>query len=92
MDSIEKKVYDLMDWGGIEGLAYSDLDAPQDVLGVHETEDGSVICAICPGAREAKLLLNGKKIDMYLEDLPISKDARYPLLPDLSSMCLIADL
>jgi 1,4-alpha-glucan branching enzyme len=68
MDSIEKKVYDLMDWGGIEGLAYSDLDAPQDVLGVHETEDGSVICAICPGAREAKLLLNGKKIDMYLED------------------------
>ena len=42
---MEKKLYDLMDWAGIEELVYSEASDPGRLLGAHPTEDGLLIQA-----------------------------------------------
>lgn len=67
---MEGKVYDRMDWAGIEALVYSEEDHPCDILGPHVTEDGILIEAFRPDAEEmsVKLKSSGRKIKMIRED------------------------
>ena len=61
---MEQKLYDQMDWAGIEELVYSEASDPHRLLGPHVTEDGLLIQAFIPGAQSitVKLTGNGKEI------------------------------
>ena len=67
---MEQKLYDQMDWAGIEELVYSEASDPHRLLGPHVTEDGLLIQAFIPGAQSitVKLTGNGKKYPMELAD------------------------
>ena len=65
---MDKKLYDLMDWAGVEAIVYSEEDHPENYLGPHQTEDGITIQAFFPDAKEAKVKVNGVK-KMYPMDL-----------------------
>lgn len=61
---MEQKLYDLMDWAGIEELTYSESADPHRMLGPHVTEEGLLIQAFIPTATAitVKLTGNGKNI------------------------------
>ena len=63
---MEQKLYDLMDWAGIEELTYSESADPHRMLGPHVTEEGLLIQAFIPTATAitVKLTGNGKKYPM----------------------------
>ncbi len=67
---MEQKLYDLMDWAGIEELVYSEASNPHAMLGPHLTEDGLLIQALVPTAAEisVKISSTGKKYPMELAD------------------------
>ena len=67
---MEQKLYDLMDWAGIEELTYSESANPHRMLGPHATEEGLLIQAFIPTAAAitVKLTGNGKKYPMELAD------------------------
>ncbi|MCD8336083.1 MAG: 1,4-alpha-glucan branching enzyme [Lachnospiraceae bacterium] len=67
---MNEKLYDLMDWAGIEALVYSEEDNPHQNLGPHLTEDGVVFLAFFPGAAEAFVQIEGQKelLPMVMED------------------------
>lgn len=67
---MEQKLYDLMDWAGIEELTYSESADPHRMLGPHVTEEGLLIQAFIPTATAitVKLTGNGKKYPMELAD------------------------
>ncbi len=67
---MNEKLYDLMDWAGIEALVYSEEDHPHQYLGAHLTDDGILILAFFPDAKEAYVLPEGKKkpVAMVQED------------------------
>ena len=66
---MEQKLYDLMDWAGIEEL-YSEASNSHAMLGPHLTEDGLLIQALVPTAAEisVKISTTGKKYPMELAD------------------------
>ena len=43
METLEGKVYDLMDWAAIEGIVYSEENNPHSILGPKVVEDGILI-------------------------------------------------
>ena len=45
---MEKALYDLMDWAGIEELVYSEASNPHNMLGAHMTEAGMLVQAFIP--------------------------------------------
>ena len=47
---MDKKLYDLMDWAGIEEIVYSEAADPHKLLGPHVTDDGLLISAFIPTA------------------------------------------
>lgn len=47
---MDKKLYDLMDWAGIEEIVYSEAADPHKLLGPHITDDGLLISAFIPTA------------------------------------------
>ena len=67
---MDEKLYELMDWAGVEAIVYSEEDHPQNLLGAHVTEDGITIQGFFPGAREVAVKVNGGKkgYPMDLED------------------------
>lgn len=67
---MEKSLYDLMDWAGIEELVYSEADNPHKLLGPHVTEEGLLVQAFLPGAEEVsvKITSTGKKYLMERAD------------------------
>ncbi len=67
---MDKKLYDLMDWAGVEAIVYSEEDHPEKYLGPHQTEDGIMIQAFFPDAKEAVVRVNGgkKTYSMDMED------------------------
>ena len=67
---MEQKLYDLMDWAGIEELVYSEASNPHAMLGPHLTEEGLLIQALVPTAAEisVKISSTGKKYPMELAD------------------------
>ncbi|MCD7763192.1 MAG: 1,4-alpha-glucan branching protein GlgB [Lachnospiraceae bacterium] len=67
---MNEKLYDLMDWAGIEALVYSEEDNPHQYLGAHLTDDGILFLAFFPDAKEVYVLPEGKKkpLAMVQED------------------------
>jgi 1,4-alpha-glucan branching enzyme len=66
---MDEKLYNLMDWAGIEAIVYSEDDHPEKLLGPHVTDDGILIQAFFPGASGASVRTgNGKTYPMELED------------------------
>ena len=65
---MDKKLYDLMDWAGIEELVYSEAVNPHGILGPHVTEDGVLIQMMMPTAREAAVVAGSKEYPMELAD------------------------
>ncbi len=66
---MDEKLYELMDWAGVEAIVYSEEDHPHDLLGAHQTEAGIMIQGFFPGAKEVSVKVNGKKCyPMDLED------------------------
>lgn len=67
---MEQKLYDQMDWAAIEELVYSESSDPHRVLGPHITEDGLLIQALLPTAKNVtvRLTSTGKTYPMELAD------------------------
>lgn len=58
---MDEKLYNLMDWAGIEALVYSEEDHPEQLLGAHVTEQGVLIQTFIPGASEVTVKVDGGK-------------------------------
>ena len=67
---MDEKLYKMMDWAGVEAIVYSEEDHPHDLLGPHLTEEGVMIQAFIPGAKEVSVKIKGgkKTYPMDLED------------------------
>ena len=67
---MDKVLYDLMDWAGIEEIVYSEAANPENLLGPHVTEAGLLIQAFIPTAAAitVKVAVSGKKYPMELQD------------------------
>ncbi len=67
---MDKTLYDMMDWAGVEELVYSEANDPHRMLGPHMTEAGLLIQAFIPTAStiSVKLVSSGKTYAMDMED------------------------
>ena len=67
---MEKTLYDLMDWAGIEEIVYSEASDPHAMLGSHMTKEGMLVQAFIPTARDitVKLSSTGKQYQMEMAD------------------------
>ncbi|MCD8082679.1 MAG: 1,4-alpha-glucan branching protein GlgB [Clostridiales bacterium] len=67
---MDKTLYDLMDWAGIEEIVYSEAANPDRLLGPHMTDKGLLIQAFIPAAAEVtvKIAGTGKKYPMEKQD------------------------
>mgnify|MGYP000348657446 CR=1 FL=1 len=67
---MNKKLYDLMDWEGIEGIVYSEEDHPERLLGAHKIRGGFLVQTFQPDAKQVSLKLkkSGKMIVMEQAD------------------------
>ena len=67
---MNKKLYDLMDWAGIEGIVYSEEDHPERLLGAHKIRGGFLVQTFQPDAKQVSLKLkkSGKTIVMEQAD------------------------
>ena len=61
---MEKILYDLMDWAGIEELVYSESDDPGRLLGASMVKEGLLIQAYIPNAKQVSVKLGREKIPM----------------------------
>ena len=69
-DHMDEKLYELMDWAGVEGIVYSEEDHPEKYLGPRQVDEGIMIQAFFPDAEEAAVLIDdsGMSYPMDLED------------------------
>jgi len=67
---MEKTLYDLMDWAGIEEIVYSEAANPHAMLGAHMTKAGMLVQTFIPTARDitVKLTATGKQYQMEMAD------------------------
>ncbi|MDD3251587.1 MAG: 1,4-alpha-glucan branching protein GlgB [Lachnospiraceae bacterium] len=67
---MDKTLYDLMDWAGIEEIVYSEAANPERLLGPHVTEQGLLIQCFIPTAVSVtvKVKTGGKKYPMEQQD------------------------
>lgn len=65
---MEKRVYDMMQWGRIEAVVYAEEDKPYDFLGAKEAGDDTLIQAFFPDARAVSVLCKDKEYPMELVD------------------------
>ncbi len=65
---MDKVLYDLMDWAGIEELVYSEAPNPERLLGAHLVDAGLLIQAFLPTASSVAVKLGGKKYPMEQQD------------------------
>lgn len=67
---MDKVLYDLMDWAGIEEIVYSEAANPENLLGPHATDQGLLIQAFVPTAvaMAVKLTASGRKYVMEQQD------------------------
>ena len=49
LDRVLDKLYDLMDWAGIEAIVYSEEDHPRRILGPRLVKGGVLIQCFFPG-------------------------------------------
>ena len=62
---MRKELYDLMDWGRIEGVVYSEENQPHDFLGATVTEAGVLVQTFLPSA--VSVTLTGEGISCPME-------------------------
>ena len=69
---MDKTLYDMMDWAGIEELVYSEAADPHGMLGPHVTDQGVLIQAFIPTAAtvSVKIKSSGKEYPMERVDEP----------------------
>ena len=69
---MDKTLYDMMDWAGIEELVYSEAANPHGMLGPHVTDQGLLIQVFIPTADtvSVKIKSSGKEYPMELMDEP----------------------
>lgn len=65
---MEQTLYELMDWAGIEELTYSEAANPHAMLGPHLTDNGVLIQAMLPTAKEIAVKIGTKEYPMELAD------------------------
>lgn len=65
---MEKILYDMMDWAGIEELVYSEADDPGRLLGAHVVKEGLLIQAYLPDAKEVSVKMGSRTFSMELAD------------------------
>lgn len=65
---MEKILYDLMDWAGIEELVYSEADNPGRLLGAHVVKEGLLIQAYIPNAKSVTVKIGREKYPMEMVD------------------------
>lgn len=85
-----KRLYDLMNWPEIEGIVYSECDAPKSVLGAHQCKDGTLIQVFRPDAVEIEVRAEGRKTPYPMEKMdesgffaafiPVKKKFSYKLI------------
>ncbi len=65
---MEKKLYDLMQWGRIEGVVYAEEDKPYELLGAHKTKDGMLVQAYFPDACQVFVVDGADAVEMDCAD------------------------
>ncbi len=67
---MNERLYNLMDWAGIEALVYSEEDNPHQNLGPHLTDDSVVFLAFFPDAKEVFVQFGADRepLPMEMED------------------------
>ncbi len=65
---MNKKLYDLMDWAGIEAIVFSEEDHPEKLLGAHKVRGGYLVQAFFPEAEAVSVVARGSK-EEYPMDL-----------------------
>ena len=63
---MDKVLYDLMDWAGIEELVYSEAANPERLLGPHIVPEGLLIQTFIPTADAVAVKLGGQTYPMEL--------------------------
>ncbi len=58
---MDKTLYSMMDWAGIEELVYSEAANPHQLLGPHVTENGLLVQAFIPTAAAISVKVKGGK-------------------------------
>ena len=61
---MEKILYDLMDWAGIEELVYSEASDPGRLLGEHVIKEGLLIQAFLPNAAKVSVKIGEESFPM----------------------------
>ncbi len=64
---MDEKLYDMMDWAGVEAIVYSEEDHPEKYLGPHQTEDGIMIQAFFPDAKSVAVKTAGRKTPYQMD-------------------------
>ncbi len=59
---MEKILYDLMDWAGIEELVYSEASDPGRILGEHVIKEGLLIQAFLPNAEKVSVKIGEEQL------------------------------
>lgn len=68
-ESMESRIYDLMDWAEIEAVVYAEEDSPRKVLGPQVLPEGVLIRAFFPGEENVSVkTASGDVVPMVLED------------------------
>lgn len=65
---MNEKLYDEMDWARIEGLVYSEEDDPHSFLGATVTDEGILVQAYIPSAKQVSVRLTSSG-DEYMMDM-----------------------
>lgn len=75
---MNKKLYDLMDWAGIEAVIYSEENNPHGILGPHGVKGGTLIQAFWPKAKNMSLKMKGSN-EIYPMEL-VDEEGFYAVL------------
>ena len=65
---MEKELYEVLDWGTMEALEYSECDDPHAWLGPHKTKNGVIYNAFMPNAKFVAVKFADKTVDMVSTD------------------------
>jgi 1,4-alpha-glucan branching enzyme len=65
---MEKELYEVLDWGVMEALEYSECDDPHSWLGAHKTKNGIIYNAFKPTAKSVEVKFKDKTLKMEPTD------------------------
>lgn len=65
---MNKMLYDLMDWAGIEEMVYSEARHPENLLGAHPVEGGVLVQAFIPTAESIEVKMGAGTYPMEMAD------------------------